>query len=134
MSNIKNTQLNTKVKALKYFHNSETRVNIMPYQVFKATKKYAQGLIEGGLAEEANQNAKVGLGSEKEGLEAIKAAKKKSDDRKEKEASIRNEKIAKDNKRKQGIIDNNNEVLKEKAEELKDKGKGKGFLGFIGLK
>lgn len=96
MSNNKKPQLNTKVKALKYFHNSETRVNILPLQVFKATNKYAKGLIDAGLAEEANQNAKVGLGTTKEGVAAIKEAKEKADARK---AKVQKELKDKDEKR-----------------------------------
>ncbi len=132
MSNQKKAPLDTKLKALGYFRNSETNVNVVEDQVFKASKRYAQGLLEAGLVEEANHNAKVGLGNPELKLKRIKEAKKLDDEKKEKAASIRNEKILKEQKRLQEVVDKNKEIISAEIE--KNPSKNSGILEKLGFK
>ena len=111
MSNQKKAPLDTKLKALGYFRNSETNVNVVEDQVFKASKRYAQGLLEAGLVEEANHNAKVGLGNPELKLKRIKEAKKKADKVAKETTKTNQEKHLKEQKKQQGIIDANKKLI-----------------------
>ena len=111
MSNQNKSLFNTKLVALGYFRNSETNTNVVEDQVFKASKRYAQGLLDAGLVEEANHNSKVGLGNPELKLKRIKEAGKKAQNKAKELSKANKEKHAKYEKEQALRIKKNIEAI-----------------------